>query len=100
MDNTKLILQEKRELITAMANLEKAKKELEKKEKDMREQLLQAMEEYGVVSIDNEAFSVMYMPSSMRETFDTKRFKADHPEMALEYTKLSDVKASLRFKVK
>lgn len=95
-----LILQEKAQLITAIAQLEAAKKDIEKKEKDMRSQLQSAMEEYGVLLIDNDVLSVQYMPESTRETFDTKRFAEEYPGMYEEYKKTSQVKASIRIKAK
>lgn len=38
--------------------------------------------------------------AGLRRTFDSTRFKADHPELAEEYTKVTETKASLRVTLK
>ena len=100
MDKQELILQEQAALITGIVDLERARKEIEKQENMMREKLKDAMEEYGVVMIDNDALNVQYFPESTRETFDTARFRADYPETAEQYVKKSNVKANIRIRLK
>lgn len=99
-ENYALIQKEKAELISAIANLESQKKQIEKQEESMREQLLAAMENYGVLGIDNDVVSITYIPSGERKSLDTARLKKDFPGLAEQYTKTSAVKANLRIKVK
>lgn len=56
------------------------------------------MEENGVVSIKGDGLSVTYIAPSQRETFDSKEFRADFPELYDSYVKLSPVKSSVRIK--
>lgn len=100
MIGQQLMVQEQHEVIEAIAKLEKQKKAIEEQEKVMRDKLLKACEDYGVIGFDNELMSVTYVPETTRDTFDSKQFKIDHPELAPLYTKTSKVKASIRIKVR
>lgn len=75
-----------------------------KKEKEdydaFKRELLKAMEGNGITKIDTDTVTVSYIGATTRETFDSKAFKADMPELYDEYTKLSDVSPSIRIKVK
>lgn len=100
MVGQELLVREQYDVIVAIRNLEKQKKDIETQEKLMREKLLKACEDYGVLGFDNDLMSVTYVPETTRETFDSKSFKTDYPELAPLYTKTSKVKASLRIKMK
>lgn len=75
-----------------------------KKEKEdydaFKRELLKAMEGNGITKIDTDTVTVSYIGATKRETFDSKAFKADMPELYDEYTKFSDVSPSIRIKVK
>lgn len=75
-----------------------------KKEKEdydaFKRELLKAMEGNGITKIDTDTVTVSYIGATTRETFDSKAFKADMPELYDEYTKLFDVSPSIRIKVK
>lgn len=43
---------------------------------------------------------INYIAESERETFDSKSFRADMPDLFNEYVKLSAVKPSIRIKIK
>lgn len=88
------------EVSVKIAAIVRAKKAAEEAEKEMRESLQEAMEKYGVLSISNEYVSITKKEETYRETFDTKAFRTDHPEMYDEYVKMSNVKGSLLIKVK
>ena len=76
------------------------KKKLEEQEKLMKEKLLQAMEEHGVKSFENAKVKFMYVAPTTRTTIDSKKLKADHPDIAKAYSKTSNVSASVRITVK
>lgn len=75
-----------------------------KKEKEdydaFKRELLKAMEDNGITKIDTDTVTVSYIGATTRETFDSKAFKADMPELYDEYTRFSDVSPSIRIKVK
>lgn len=61
--------------------------------------LLDAMEKHGVYKLDGDGIKITYVAETERETFDSKQFKADMPDLYDEYVKFSKVKASVRIKV-
>ena len=75
-----------------------------KKEKEdydaFKRELLKAMEGNGITKIDTDTVTVSYIGATTRETFDSKAFKADMPELYDEYTRFTDVSPSIRIKVK
>lgn len=78
-----------------------ARMKKEKEEYDaFKAELLQAMEQNGVVKIDTDEVLINYVAATNRETFDSKAFKADMPDLYNEYVKFSEVKPSVRIKVK
>lgn len=58
------------------------------------------MEQNGVVKIDTDEVLINYIPSTIRETFDSKAFEDDFPDLYDHYVKMSKVKPSVRIKVK
>ena len=100
MTNQQLMVAENHELISAVADIFRAKKEIEDREKILRAQLLEAFEKYNVLGFDNDEMTVTYIPETTRESLDSARLLKDHPEFAIDYYKTSKVKASLRVKVK
>ena len=60
---------------------------------------MQAMEKNGIVKIESDDLRINYIAETTRETFDSKQFKADMPDLYAEYVKFSKVKPSVRIKV-
>lgn len=83
-----------------LKSLDDRKKELEKSESELKEMLIQKMEETGVKSIDNEYFKITYVAPTTRETIDSARIKKELPEIAEQYTKTTAIKASVRITLK
>lgn len=88
------------EAIQKITNLVQMKKQLEDQEKLLKEQLLKAMETYDVKSFENENIKLVYVAPTTRSTLDSTRLKKDHPDIAQQYTKISNVSASVRITVK
>ena len=86
--------------IKKIADLELAKKNIENDESALREQLLQAMETYGVKKFETDAVTFTYVAPTTRNTIDSKALKAEQPDIAALYTKTSNVKASVKITVK
>ncbi len=81
-------------------------KTIESQMKTLKEQydgfktaLLEAMEKHGVTKFDGDGIKINYIAEATRETFDSKQFKADMPDLYDEYVKFSKVKPSVRIKV-
>lgn len=88
------------EVIQQITSLVVMKKQLEDQEKHLKEELVKAMETYGVKSFENEHIKMVYVAPTTRSTLDSTRLKKDHPDLAQQYMKVSDVAASVRITVK
>lgn len=74
--------------------------ELEAKRDAFKQQLEGMFEQYGVEKWDNEYFTITRVDGFTKETFDGKRFKEEHPELHKQYVKQTEVKSSIRIKIK
>lgn len=86
--------------INTIVEIEKQIKDLKALQDSYKENLLKEMEEKNVLKIDTEELSISYVAPSTRETLDSKKLKEDLPDIYDLYVKFTDVKSSLRIKVK
>ena len=92
---------ENSKIIEKVAAIEIQKKQLDAAEDQMRVSLKEAMERFGVKSFTSADGTVAftYVPATTRTTVDSKRLKAEKPDLFAEYSKESNVSASVRIKV-
>lgn len=88
------------EVSAKIASFEFQMKTIKKYEDDFKAQILAAMEEHDIKKIDTDEVAITYIPKSNRESFDSKRFRKDHPDTYDDYVKISTVKPSIHIKVK
>jgi hypothetical protein len=88
------------EAIEKITNLIQFKKELDEQEKQLKQMLVEAMEQYGVKSFETDLIKMVYVAPTTRSTIDSTRLKKDHPDIVDQYTKTSDVAASVRVTLK
>ena len=69
-------------------------------QKIYKEELISAMEEYGVKSIDNDVVKITYVEPSEVVALDQEKLKTEHEGVYLQCQKVSQRNASLRIKVK
>lgn len=86
--------------ITAVAELMRMKKQLDEREKHLKQKLVEAMETYGVKSFENEQIKVTYVAPTTKTTIDSAKLKKDLPDIVEQYSKTSNVSASVRVTVK
>lgn len=87
--------------ITQIADLVIQMKKMEETVSKFKEDLLKAMEQHGIKSFTIGKVFFTYVAPTTRTTFDKKALQKEHPELDLsKYNKVSDVKASVRIKVK
>lgn len=84
----------------SLKELEEKKKELEEQEKNLKQEIIEKMEEFGVKSIDNEYFKITYIAPGTKETIDSKKLKEEIPDIAKQFTRISQVKAQVRITLK
>jgi CRISPR-associated exonuclease Cas4 len=87
-----------------IADLENTIKELEDTKEAVRKELLQAMEFYGLRSIDNDILTMTLVAPSVSTTIDTKAIRLNDPDtyedLLDKYPKVTERRQSLRIKVK
>lgn len=67
---------------------------------EYRQKALEEMARRGILNIQIGKVKMTYVPGTIRQTFDSKAFKADEPELYEQYIKNTEVKPSLRITVK
>lgn len=75
-------------------------KEIEKQYKEMKDKLYAAMEVNNIKKFETEHIVITRILPSTRESLDSKKIKADHPELFEKYKKVSTVSGSVRIELK
>lgn len=81
-------------------NMELAIKDLKEREEELKRTILNEMEEKHIIKVESDNLLINYIASTDRETFNTKVFREEQPDLYDEYVKLTPVKSSIRIKVK
>lgn len=79
--------------------VEKQMKALKAEYDAFKDELQKAMEQGGILKLESDGLKITYVSAGQRETFDSKKFEEDFPDLYDEYVKFSPVKASVRIKV-
>ena len=87
-------------VIKAIADLTIQKKKIEEQEKEMRVQIVKAMEQYGVKKFESDSVTFTYTAPTVRNTIDSTKLKKELPDVAAKYTKTSNISASVKIEVK
>ena len=88
------------QLLQEIVNTVQAKKKLEAREKLMKDQLKEAMEQYGVKKFESELLDITYVAATSASSIDTAKLKKLHPEIAAQCTKVSPKSAYIKVTVK
>ena len=85
-----------------LVKIEIAMKDLKKRQDELKAALLEEMERENILSLENEPYGIKVarIEAYDRETFDSKKFRADQPDLYDKYVRLSSVKPSIRITVK
>lgn len=88
--------------IEKLKELETKKKQIEDIQKQYKDKLLEIMENNDIKSFESKdkTLKISCTPSSITNTFDTKRFMKEHHDLYLEYLKDSPRKGSIRITVR
>lgn len=73
--------------------------ELEKSIEPIREQIKDEMEKRKILSLKAGNVIISYIGAHKSKKFDVERFKAENVDLYKQYTKVSEVKSSIRIKV-
>ena len=84
----------------AIADLQNKYQELQNKNNEIKEQIKEAMEKDEVKKYENDYISITYVAPTTRTTVDSKLLKEKYEDIYKECSKVSDVKSSVRIKIK
>lgn len=87
------------EISKKIADFERQIKEIKKAEDELKEKILEEMENKGLLKVKTDDLAITYVAPSDRESFDSKKFREDHADLYDEYIKMTPVKANIRIKV-
>ena len=84
-----------------IAEFERQIKLIKEAEEALKDMIKAEMEAKGILKVKDETngMTISYIASYDKETFDSKKFKAEKPAMYDEYVKFTPVKASIRIKL-
>lgn len=88
--------------IDKIKELERKKKQIEDMQKQYKEKLLEIMENNNITSFESKdkTLKISCTPSSITNTFDTKRFMEEHHDLYVDYLKDSPRKGSIRITIR
>lgn len=75
---------------------ERIKNLADKRLAEIKESIINAFEDNNVKSFETDTLKITYVAPTTRTGIDTTRLKKEHPEIFSEYTKVSNVSASLK----
>lgn len=84
----------------AIAELQNEQQELQTKNDEIREQIKNAMEENEIKKYENDYIAITYVAPAIRTTIDSKLLKEKYENIYNECSKTSEVKSSIRIKIK
>ena len=88
------------QISVAIADLQNKQKELQTKNEEIKEQIKTSMEENDVKKFENDYISITYVAPTTKTTVDSKLLKEKYEDIYKECSKVSDVKSSVRIKIK
>ena len=99
--NNELEISKIEEQITfAIADLQNKQQELQEKNNEIKEEIKKAMEENEIKKYENDFIAITYVASTTRKTIDSKLLKEKYENIYNECSKISNVKSSVRIKIK
>ena len=88
------------EVSRKLAEFERMAADIKAKQDELKKCILDEMEQNGILKLETDDLTITYIAPTSRETFDSKAFRKDNPDLYDEYIRISDVSASVRMKVK
>lgn len=88
------------ETASKIAEFERQMKVIKEQEDALKQAILDEMEAKAILRVETSDILISYVAQTDRETFDSKQFRSDHPDLYDEYVKMSPVKSQIRIKVR
>ena len=81
-------------------NIETQMKTLKQQYDEFKSKLQKAMEQSRTIKLEAGNLKITYIGETERESFDSKQFKEDMPDLFDEYIRFAKVKPSVRISIK
>lgn len=88
------------DVATQIAEFERKVKDIKDAEEKLKEAIKAEMVEKNIIKLETNDLLVTYVAPTTRESLDSKTLKAELPDIYDSYVKISNVKDSIRVKVK
>lgn len=100
VENNNLIVAD--EVINKMKEFQKIKKEIEEKENQLKQSLLDVMDKYSIEkwTSPDESLTVNYIPDTFMRKFNKTSFKKDYPDLYDKYSSFSTKAGYVKLQVK
>lgn len=87
-------------ILKTLGDLEVEAKNIKNQQETLKIDLLNAMETHGVKKWDNDVMTISYVAPTTRTSVDSTKLKKELPDVFSKYSKVSNVKSSIRIKLK
>lgn len=87
-------------VLQQIASLVTTKKQIEAQEKELKDKLKEAMEQYGVKKFESDILNITYVAGTTSTSVDSAKLKKLHPDIATECSKTSKKSAYIKVEVK
>ncbi len=87
-------------VLQQIASLVTTKKQIEAQEKELKDKLKGAMEQYGVKKFESDILNITYVAETTSTSIDSAKLKKLHPDIAAECSKTSKKSAYIKVEVK
>ena len=87
-------------VMSQIAEMEIQLKELKASKEALAQVLLEQMEQRNIIKLETDQLRISYIAETDREQFNSKKFRADNPDLYDKYVDIVPVKANVRIKVK
>lgn len=87
-------------VLQQIASLVTTKKQIEAQEKELKDKLKEAMEQYGVKKFESDILNITYVAETTSTSVDSAKLKKLHPDIAIECSKTSKKSAYIKVEVK
>ena len=87
------------EIVNQIVNFKKEMLKMELLEKQLKEEIKEAMEKNNVTSLEFGELKIKYRSATTRTSLDSKKLKEELPDIYEEYSKTSEVASSISISV-
>lgn len=87
-------------VLNQIVDLVTAKKQIEEQEKNLKDQLKDAMEKHGIKKFESDVLNITYVAATNSTSIDSTKLKKKYPDIASECSKVSAKSAYIKVEVK